>query len=203
MKKIMRLLGLAILAFVMAGCATQSDLMQVSKQTKFEPTKDKALIVFLRPSFFGGAVQSSVYEIGDKSDKLAGIVSAKTKTAYLTTPGEKLFMVIGENADFMKATLDAGKTYYALVSPRMGVWKARFSLLPIHNDTTSKYNTESDEFKDWISSTQYVETSPAAYKWYEDNKADINAKKAEYLEKWNAMLPADKAVLTLHAKDGK
>lgn len=203
MKKLLNLIGMAILVFVMAGCATQSDLMQVSTQTKFEPTKDKALIVFVRPSMFGGAIQSSVYEVGAKSDKLAGIVSAKTKTAYLTDPGEKLFMVIGENADFMKATLDAGKTYYALVSPRMGVWKARFSLLPIHNDATSKYNTQSDEFKEWISTSNYVETSPAAYAWYESKKAEINEKKAEYMEKWNAMLPADKEVLTLHAKDGK
>ena len=43
-----------------------------------------------------------------------GILSGKTKVAHLTEPGEKLFMVIGENADFMKATLEAGKTYYAL-----------------------------------------------------------------------------------------
>lgn len=203
MKKWFGMLGMAIMVCVMSGCATQSNLMKPSAKTEYKPSKDKAMIVFMRPSLLGGAIQASVFDISGKTDQLVGIVSGQTKTAYFTEPGEKLFMVIGENADFMNATLEAGKTYYALVSPRMGVWKARFSLLPVHNDTSSKYRTESEEFKEWIKTTNYVEITPDAYNWYEQNKNDVNQKKAEYLEKWKVMLPQDKEVLTLYAKDGK
>ena len=192
---------MAMLLFVLGGCA--SPVMKVSPEASYAPTSDKALIVFLRPSTLGGAIQSSVYDISGSTDRFIGIVSAKTKTAYLTEPGRKTFMVVAENADFMEATLDAGKTYYALVSPRMGVVSARFSLLPIHNDTTSKYRTESNEFKDWVTSTHYVENTDASHAWYAQNKADVLAKKADYLQKWNKMLPKDKAVLTLHASDGR
>jgi hypothetical protein len=177
--------------------------MSVSTATGYEPTKDKALIVFLRPSVYGGGVQASVYDITGGSENFIGIMSGKTKAAYLAEPGEKLFMVIGENADFMKAILEPGKTYYALVSPRVGFWKARFSLLPIHRDATSKYRTESDEFKEWISTTLYVENTEASHAWYRLNKASVQIKKGEYMQKWDRMLPQDKAVLTLRANDGK
>jgi uncharacterized protein YceK len=192
-----------VVAFsLLGGCASVA--MQANPAASYSPTRDKALIIFLRPSSFGGAIQSTVFDVNQKDkNEFIGIVSSKTKIAYLTEPGEKLFMVIGENADFMNATLEAGKTYYALVSPRMGFWKARFSLFPIHNDTTSKYRTESDEFKDWMSSTQYVENTEASRGWYEANKLSVLQKKEEYLQKWNRMAPADKALLTLKANDGK
>ena len=201
-KKWLRFAGVGLVCLA-GGCAIQSGLVKISPAASYEPTRDKALIVFLRPSVYGGGVQASVYDITDNSDVFIGILSGKTKVAHLTGPGEKLFMVIGENADFMKATLEAGKTYYALVSPRVGVWKARFSLLPIHKDTTSKYRTESDEFREWLNTTQYIENTDASIAWYQMNKARVQARKFEYLQKWDRMLPQDKEVLTLHANDGK
>jgi hypothetical protein len=110
-------------------------------------------------------------------------------------------MVIAENADFVDATLEAGKTYYLLISPRPGVWKARFSLLPVHNNPAAKYSVHSEDFKEWMSG-EFVENTDASLKWYQNNKASVDKKKAEYLEKWNRMLPVDRAALTLHASDG-
>jgi hypothetical protein len=63
----------------------------------------------MRPSSLGGAVQSSVFELRPDGDKFVGIVSSKTKIAYSTGPGQHLFMVIAENADFMRANLAPGK----------------------------------------------------------------------------------------------
>lgn len=122
--------------------------------------------------------------------------------AYQAEPGVHRFMVIAENADFVDATLEAGKTYYILVSPRMGAWKARFSLLPIHPDAKAEYNTQSADFKKWMASTSVVEATESNTAWYEKNKASIEAKKADYLRKWTVMLPQDKAVLTINAEDG-
>ncbi|MEI7037825.1 hypothetical protein [Fulvimonas yonginensis] len=157
--------------------------------------------MFMRPSSLGGAIQSSVYDTGDK-DKFIGIVSTKTKIAYQADPGDHLFMVVAENADFMVAHLDAGKTYYTLVSPRLGVWKARFSLLPIHNRPDAKYGTQSSDFRQWMAKTDWVTVTPAAEQWYSEHEADIRAKKLDYLRRWNTADAQQRAELTLPADDG-
>ena len=79
------------------------------------------------------AVQSSVFEVSDnRPATLVGIVAAKKKLAYRTTPGPHTFMIIRESADFMYAELQPGRTYHAIAQVRMGVGKARFSLEPVH-----------------------------------------------------------------------
>lgn len=198
MKSLVRLL-LAVCVLVLGGCT--SGLMTKADVTP-TPQAGKAMIVFMRPSMFGGAIQSSVYDTQGAHNTFIGVVSAKTKVAYQAEPGEHLFMIIAENADFMNAKLEAGKTYYVLVKPRMGVWKARFSLIPIHNDAKAEYSLQSKDFTDWQTATQFMMNSPAAEQWYATHKADIEAKQQDYMKKWDAMDPADKAVLTLHAEDG-
>jgi hypothetical protein len=198
-----RLLALALLALLFASplAIAKSDLMKVAANQSPTPEPGKAMVVFLRPSRMGFAVESTVYDAPDAETKFLGIVSYKTRVAYQVDPGPHRFMVIGENADFVDATLDAGKTYYILVRVRMGMWKARFSLLPVHL-ADAKYTTQSAEFKEWMENTGFVETTPAALDWYAQHKADVQAKKAEYLQKWNVMLPQDRASLTIHAEDG-
>jgi hypothetical protein len=189
-----------LLVLGLTGC--QSSLMTKAGAGEPRPEPGKALVVFLRASSLGGAIQSSVYDTGDKADKFIGIVSTKTKIAYQAEPGDHLFMVVAENADFMVAHLDAGKTYYALVSPRMGMWKARFSLLPIHNRADAKYSMQSADFREWMAKTDWVTVSPAAEQWYRDHAADIQAKKADYMRRWNTADAQQRAELTLPADDG-
>ena len=189
-----------MLVLGLTGC--QSSLMTKAGAGEPRPEPGKALVVFLRASSLGGAIQSSVYDTGDKADKFIGIVSTKTKIAYQAEPGDHLFMVVAENADFMVAHLDAGKTYYALVSPRMGMWKARFSLLPIHNRADAKYSMQSADFREWMAKTDWVTVSPAAEQWYRDHAADIQAKKADYMRRWNTADAQQRAELTLPADDG-
>jgi hypothetical protein len=162
----------------------------------------KATVVFLRPSSFGGAIQASVYDTHAQDDTFIGIVSAGNKLAYAAEPGDHLFMVMAENADFMIAHLEAGKTYYVDVRARPGLWKARFSLLPIHHDPAAKYNTQSADFQQWLSKTEWVEKGATADQWYREHAADVREKKLGYMKKWDAMAPADKAELVLNAKDG-
>lgn len=184
----------------LTGC--QSSLMVKSTRSEPRPEPGKALVVFMRPSSFGGAIQSSVYDTREKADKFIGIVSSKTKIAYQADPGDHLFMVVAENADFMIAHLDAGKTYYALVSPRMGVWKARFSLLPIHNRADAKYSMQSSNFGEWMKETAWVDVTPQAEQWYSDHAADIQGKKLDYMRKWDTADAQQKEELTLPAADG-
>lgn len=199
----MRLIKWSFALVLLAGLAgCQSSLMVKSNHGEPKPEPGKALVVFVRPSSFGGAIQSSVYDTHDKGDTFIGIVSSKTKLGYQADPGDHLFMVIAENADFMVAHLDAGKTYYALVSPRMGVWKARFSLLPIHNRADAKYNTQSSDFRQWMEKTAWVDVTPQAEQWYREHAADIRSKKLDYLRRWNTADAQQRAELTMPASDG-
>ncbi len=192
----------ATLAFALALTGCQSSLMTRSTAAPVAVPPDDATVVFLRPSSFGGAIQSSVYDVTGGITTFGGIVSAKTQVSMHVPAGEHLLMVIAENADFLDATLAPGKTYYVLVKPRMGMWKARFSLIPIHNDPAAKYNLQSKEFANWKSASIPVGKTPAADAWYQQHREDIEAKRLDYMKKWDRMAPQDKAVLTLHAQDG-
>ena len=126
--------GLVALALLLAGCAgTVTNMREVpAGEPAMAPEPGKSLVVFMRPSGFGFAIQSSVFEVRDNDPLLIGIVAAKAKVGYNVEPGKRLFMAVGESADFMTAELEPNKTYYVQVTPRMGLWKARFSLAPVH-----------------------------------------------------------------------
>jgi hypothetical protein len=201
MKRLLTAIALLVL-LSLAGCATTSAVMAPSAAAAAVPEAGKAMVVFMRPSYYGGAIQSSVYDATHPAQEFIGIVSTGTRIAYQADPGKHLFMVVGENADFLNATLDAGKTYYVLVSPRMGFWKARFSLLPIHNDPSAKYSTRSADFAKWQTSTHWIKKTPAADAWYRDNAAEITAKRADYMQRWNTASAEQQAELTLLPSDG-
>ena len=184
-------IGMAI-----SGCA--SKYMQPvgpERQLSYEPSESEAVIIFMRPSAFGGAVQSSVFDVATAENVLVGIISSMAKVAYKTAPGELIFMVVGESADFMGAEVEAGKKYYALVTPRVGVWKARFSLKPMHKD-----ELQSEEFMDWSSSCSFVENTNSSHQWARDNADSIQSKRETYFQKWMSKPEMDRPVL--YIEDG-
>lgn len=202
MIKMIRAWAALTLVLMLSGC--QSGLMTKSGKaaTVAPAVVEDATVVFMRPSVMGGAIQSSVYDVTGGQTRFGGIVSSKTAVQMHVPAGDHLFMVIGENADFMNASLDPGKTYYVWVRPRMGVWKARFSLIPIHNDPNAKYNLQSKDFADWKRDSELVDKTPGADAWYESHKRDIESKRVDYMKKWDRMDADNKAELTLHASDG-
>ena len=168
----------ALLLFACAGPV--KNMREIpDEHATYAPDPDQALIVFMRPSSFGSAIQSSVFELVDDNPELIGIVAAKKKVAYNLGPGEHLFMVIGESADFMKADIQAGKRYYVLVTPRMGVWKARFSLKPIHKD-----ELDSEKLTKWGKECHWVEKTYESDQWADSNMHSIQSKKVKYMETW-------------------
>lgn len=192
-KKCVVILGLLMAVTIfLSGCAGSSKYMKETSGVapSYKPEKTESLVIFMRPSGLGFAISSSVFDITEKEEVFVGIVPAKKKVAYKTNPGEHMFMVVGESADFMRANLEAGKTYYALVTPRMGVWKARFSLKPIH-----KQELNSDEFQNWFNSCDFVENTQDSYDWAKNNTVSIQSKKEEYLTKWNEKSDTDKPLL--------
>jgi hypothetical protein len=150
----------------------------------------------MRPDTLGYAIQSSVFEIKGEKPTLAGIVAAKKKVAYQLEPGKHLFMVVGESADFMSSELEANKTYYVLVTPRMGWWKARFSLKPVHANEIN-----SSQFNEWLESCEWVEMTAASHNWASSNMTSIQSKHKEYIQKWMSKNSSDRPKLL--SQDGK
>ena len=156
--------------------------------------QDEAMMVFMRPSDFGGsAIAALVLDVTGPEAKFIGMVNKGTKVAYPVKPGEYIFMVVSEAADFMQATVVPGKTCYAMVTPRIGLWKARFSFTPVRQGDA--------EFADVDSGTQFVEHGPRTLEWAERNSRDINAKRLRYWPDWTSKPADERAAQTLNAED--
>ncbi|NIB38300.1 hypothetical protein HBA55_01815 [Pseudomaricurvus alkylphenolicus] len=183
------------------GCAS-NPMQTATNQTLERVSEDKTQVVFMRSSFVGSAINASLYDVTDGDPEFIGIIANDTKIAYETQPGERVFMVVSEAADFLNAQLDGGKVYYSMVTPRMGAWKARFSLWPIRNDGTSKFNTQDKSFDKWIRATKLVENSPKASQWFNSNVDSVKAKQAKYWPVWQQKSEADLAKRTLNPEDG-
>ncbi len=183
MKIALKMVLLGLIYASLQACSVSTHIVAVpdAEKTK-QPAADKAMVVFMRPSSMGGAIQAVVYD----DVKYISTISYGTQVAYETSPGKHLFMVVSEAADFMEAELQAGKTYYALVTPRMGFWRARFSLKAINNPASEP------EFNAWFNETKRMRPNAEGEQWARDNQQSIIEKKAEYLPKWQQKSEYDK-----------
>lgn len=182
---------IVVLAALVSGCAGTIKHMEEVSAAPSGPRAGKAMVVFMRPSGLGYAVQSTVYEVQGNNVSLIGVVAAKAKVAYEVDPGTRLFMVVGENADFMTAELLPNKTYYARVEPRMGLWKARFGLdpVPAKDLDTTDFKTQLDECK-------WVVKGPSADVWLGQNLASVQSKRLDYYPDWASKPAAEKPRLS-------
>ena len=170
------------------------------KMTEAEPPQLQAggsVLVFMRASALGRAVQSSVFDVTENHTRFLGVLNFGDKLGVPLKPGKYTFMVIGESADFMQATVDSGKTYYAVITPRYGVVTARFSFRPVRSTEIG-----GSEFAAWNAATRYVTNSPQTEAWARDNAKDVNSKRNEYWPQWNSKPANERLLQTLKAEDG-
>ncbi len=161
--KLRLLLGLFMLVLI-SGCASTKMSVKHDQQL-VAPAFTTVRIVFIRSSFLGSAIQASVFDVTSGEPEFIGILSNATKLSHEVQPGKHVFMVVSEAADFMEATLVGGKTYFAMVTPRMGAWKARFSMYPVRNGGTGKFQYSSNEFQGWLAGTSLLDNTPESEAW--------------------------------------
>jgi len=156
-------------------------------------------ITFMRATNYGGNVAASVFDVTDSGEaKFIGIVRPYNKLVYPVRPGLYTFMVVSEAADFMQATVVGGKTYYALVTPRMGAWKARFSFKPVRAE-----ELDSNQFAGWERKSRLVTNTPTTQAWARDNAASVADKRDRYWPEWSSKSQSEKDAQTLRAEDGR
>ncbi len=196
LKKYRLLIGVMIfITFTLTAFAKSATMVKVERE--LAPKPDQALIIFMRASFVGSAISSSLFDITTTENKFLGVFKSGVKIAYDVDPGEHFFMVISESADFMKATVEAGKTYYALITPRPGGMKARFSLKPLRQS-----DIESKDFAKWNQKTDLVENNPETEEWAAANASDIQAKRDKWWPAWCRLSPERLDSMTLKVEDG-
>jgi hypothetical protein len=140
----------------------------------------EAVIVFIRASNLGGIVAATVYERAE--DGNATFITAVYPDTYMVhkvTPGKHIFAVVSEAADFIEVDAAAGKIYPIVVRPRVGAWKARFSL------ASGSPGTEFwDRVKGWLDDSSRVTPNEAAPIWFDQNRSSVMAKLEKYWPKW-------------------
>jgi hypothetical protein len=183
-----------ISAVILGGCVTPEPNMKLSLYMTgtVAPEPGKALVYFLRPSEAAFTGHAAVYD----GDEFVGFSPYNRKLAYQATPGEHLFYVVSEAADFMTADLVAGRTYYAQVEPRMGAWRARYSLWAINAD-----QLKTPEVRGWIDAANPVTNKEEAYVWAKKHAASVNNKREAYYAKW--ITKADDEKPHLKPEDGE
>jgi len=166
------------------------------------PGDDAATVVFMRSSAVGSMIKASIYEVTDDKTVFIGIMKNNTKISYPASPGKHTFMVVSEAADFMEADLAAGKTYYGMITPRTGAWKARFSMVPIRNGGATDFSIGSKDFEKWVKKTKPVTVDSESEAWYQEHKDSVESKRQDYWAKWLQKSPAELAERTLNPGDG-
>jgi len=161
-----------------------------------------AEVIFMRSSFVGAAIKTTVYDVTDAETRFLGILKNKQKISYNVPAGKYVFMVVSEAADFMEAEVSAGKTYYSIITPRAGAWKARFSMFPIRTDGTTKFNTDSKDFSKWKKKTKLTTLNDKSLAWFEKHKASVESKREKYWPVWQQKAAEDLAARTINPDDG-
>ncbi|MFO0793627.1 MAG: hypothetical protein U0586_06150 [Candidatus Brocadiaceae bacterium] len=170
-----RLICLLCSMVFIASCAGSSGYMR-SSQTLLNPTQDKALVRFMRPSGFGFAINFNMLD----GEKVIGNSVAKSQFDYLAAPGKHLFVATAENKAFLDAELDAGKTYYVITRIYPGVWYARVEFIPVN-----KGSEFWDKVGEYESTLNKLEPDLTALKaWEEANKPKIQKVLSDYESEW-------------------
>jgi hypothetical protein len=140
---------------VLSGCA--SSMMQPATPLP-APEASQALVTFMRPSYFGGAIQFGIWD----SDRFAGILEAGSYVQLLVPPGEHIFLARAENWSYVHADLEAGRHYFILAKVFPGVWKARVAFDPILRD-----DPQTDaEIAKWLTDLKPITVIPGKVEGY-------------------------------------
>jgi len=200
------------LVSILMGCGGSASVMkEMPDQHISNPGKDMSQIVFMRNAFVLNAVTAKLFEVTDGNIKFIGALPNGNKIVYRTTPGKKVFMAYGETmaigygqgADFIKADIVGGKTYYAIVLPIFGWGVSGFMPIPVRNDGSTDYNTDSKEFAKLLNGTKLIiADEKQAQAWYKDNKGHIQEVYFAYWQNFQTKNAVQQAERTLMPEDG-
>ncbi|MEQ1508744.1 MAG: hypothetical protein ABMB14_41335 [Myxococcota bacterium] len=103
-------------------------MTRVGRPEPIQAAPDRATLVFVRPSAYGGAINLPIL---DERGGWVGESRAKAYFSVTIAPGEQTFVVWSEGTNAMRGNFEAGKLYYVEVGFIIGAWSGRGRLFPI------------------------------------------------------------------------
>jgi hypothetical protein len=191
----MRKASLALLAGVLllAGCASKYMQETAIPSTADTLQANESAVVFFRDTSFGGAIQAPVAESVNETVSFVGIISAKTKLLQKTAPGRHIYVIGGEDSNLLVADFEPQKFYYVRVTPKMGMWKARFVFEPVSADQAASLGGD-------LTNCVWVTPNQEAQGWFAGNKGSMQDKLDDALKKDREGELGGKAMIT--GRDG-
>jgi len=144
------------------------------------PPDGKAVVLVFRPPRRGKTGWVHLYCDGE----IAGAFGYSSYLRHVVDPGTHRYMVVGEAADFLDVEAKAGHVYFAEVYPRVGAWRARFSLVPYEPS-----HPRLASLKKWLDRSKEIIPGEKEQTWHARNASSVERKRAAYLPKWEARTP--------------
>lgn len=183
-------LKLGLLLFLLLTIVSCTKKYMIQQSPIAEPGQGKALVNFMRPSFFGKAISVSLWD----GDKLIGKIYGQQAFQYECEAGKHLFIAWSEYKSPVEAELLPDHAYYIVLQTRMGGWRARIHQVPIN-----KNHELWPEAQEWRKSLSNFTFDPALLSAMENESRDkIN----EYLQYYDQEVKGTKHVLYLRPEDG-
>jgi len=187
MKKFLKIVFFVLVILLVTSCGGKYMIKQdpISK-----PEPGKALVNFVRPSFFGKAVRVSLWD----GDKLVGISYGKQAFQYECDPGNHLFIAWSEYKSPVEAELLPDHAYYIVLQIRMGVWRGRIHQVPVNKH--HELWAQALEWQKTLPNFTFDRSTLAAME--SENKQKID----EYLTYYGNEVKGTKHMLVLRPEDG-
>lgn len=178
MKKF-RLISIVLCFFLIffAGCKS-SVMMGVKPVNIATLDSNMAMVTFIRSGMVGKAIQFGIWD----SDEWIGVLASNSYIQYQAAAGKHLFMARAENWSCVEADLEAGKNYFLIVKPRMGVWKARVAMDPVNKGD----NVSEEKINKWMTRLHPTAVDPAKRDAYVDPRLEHVRKAMENIQQGKA-----------------
>ncbi|MBK9991711.1 MAG: hypothetical protein IPP19_13500 [Verrucomicrobia bacterium] len=205
-RRILTTLGIGFCVLTInSACSSPPKFVKVPQLTPAPAAASgNALVIFLRPSGYPALGPSPLFDVTDETRVLA-VPDPHTKTGILLPAGIHRFMVIMENVDFIDADLLPGKTYYILISPRVGFSLPHFRLIAFkRHPSEPAYAVGGSQLKTWLDACTPIGNAPGfdAF-WGPKQMKKLNERKDEGLAKWAKAEASVKQVHYLAPEDGE
>jgi hypothetical protein len=188
-KKVRGSLFFALLVLLVSSCAINRSYM-VDLPVKTAPSEGKALVNFVRPSSYGSAAKSTIWD----GDKLIGVSFGKQSFQYECEPGKHLFVAWSEYKSPVEAELEANKVYFIALRIRMGWWRGRIHQVPVNKSNPL-----------WSEVVSALKTNPnRGFQASALAEAEVEGKPKikEYLRLYDTEVKGTEHVLYLNRQDG-
>ena len=157
---------------------------------------DKAVVVFLRPSKLGKAIN---FYVMDENKQFLTMFRGNQNTGVAVPPGKRTIYVVSENAELVRAELAAGRTYIIVARAKMGFGKARVEVETVRRNTPSFAESAT-----WIRDTKAADPDlDDGAKWVRKHESAIAKRIGNAEAEWSSGGENYRAAHSLGVEDGR